>query len=458
MNEDWRMMYESILAEYLDFKLPHFIPRTSCKLALHKPAQNNLISVLVGVRRSGKTFYLYQLVAELLKKGIARETILHLSLDDDRFRPYKEHMLSTLLDEYFAMVPKAKEGCYLFLDEIQEVPNWESFIRRIQEHYPITIVLTGSSSKLLSKEISTLLRGRALAYEMWPLSFKEFLQFHAIEEPASHLMTKANELKLKKAFNNYLTIGGFPAIQFLDPLSRIKMLQTYAEQIVTKDIVERFNTSSIWLAERFSLNALRSTGLVFSVNNEVKTLRGLGMPGNAAKLYELLDDFEDANLIFHIANYHLSIKENPKAAYKVYSVDSGLSLAVAPASHLDIGQRLETVIFVELKRRLQGMRDRVIARYVTSTCPEVDFIVGDVHLVQDYALIQVAAIDSIDSLSEKKRKAELGNLETAMKETGLSQSWLITFGQDQDIQVSSGLIHVISAWRFLCDDSVLGIS
>lgn len=448
-------MYESILAEYLDFQLPKFVERTACKLTLPKPARNNLISVLVGVRRSGKTFYLYQLIHELLKEGISREAILHLSLDDDRFRPYKEHMLSTLLEEYFAMAPQAKTGCYLFLDEIQEVPNWESFIRRVQEQYPVTIVLTGSSSKLLSKEISTLLRGRAIAYEMWPLSFSEYLDFHEIKKPSSmSLVTKSDALNLQNSFRNFLNIGGFPAIQFLDSLTRIKVLQTYAEQIVAKDIVERFNTSSIWLAERFSINALRSTGLVFSVNNEVKILRSVGMPGNAAKLYELLDDFEDANLIFHIANYHLSIKENPKAAYKVYSVDSGLSLAVAPASHLDLGQRLETATFIELKRRLQGMRDRVIARYTTQTCPEVDFIIGDVHLIQNYMLIQVCAIDSLDLIPERKRAAELKNLEIAMKETGLSESWIITLGDDKDIEVSSGVIHCMSAWRFMLNDGL----
>lgn len=445
-------MYESVISEYLDFTLPQYVPRKDCKLSLQQPAQNNLISVVVGVRRSGKTFYLYQLMNDLLSKGVPKDHIFHLSLDDDRFRPYKEHMLATVFDEYLALVPTAREGCYLFLDEIQDVPQWESFIRRIQEQYPVTIVLTGSSSKLLSKDIPTLLRGRALTYEIWPLSFREYLAFHDIAIPQNlSRLTKTDALRLKNEFATYLEVGGFPGVQFLDALSRTKMLQAYAEQIVAKDIVERFETASIRLAERFSINALRSTGMVFSVNKEVKQMRGAGLSGNAAKLYGLLDDFEDASLIFHISNYHLSIKENPKAAYKVYSVDSGLSLAVASASHLDLGQRLETAVFIELKRRLQGMRDRVISRYATPTCPEVDFLVGDVGLAKGYELLQVSAADALNELSEKRRAAELGNLETAMRETKLEESWLVTLDELANIAVSSGTIHVVPAWHFMLD-------
>lgn len=443
-------MYESIIAEYLDMSLPTYVPRDDCGIKLSAPARNNPIQVIVGVRRCGKTYYLYQLMDGLIKNGWKRDLLFHLSLDDDRFRPYPDHLLSDLLDEYFTMVPDAKKGCYLFLDEIQDIPDWESFIRRVSEQYPVSIVLTGSSSKLLSHDIPTLLRGRALSYEMWPLSFKEYMRFHKIDPPKHNgVFTKQDDLRLKDAFLRYLDTGGFPGVQNMDALDRTRMLQSYAEQIVAKDIVERFESATLRVAERFAMNALRSTGLSFSVNKELKRMRSTGLPGNSAKLYALLDDLEDANLVFHISDYERSVKENPKSAYKVYSVDPGLSLAVAPASHIDIGQRLESAIFIELKRRIAGMRDRAITSYSGTGCPEVDFLIGDVLMEKEYQLIQVAVETGSDEPSSKKFRSEVGNLTTAMRLTNLEEGWMITLAKNEEITTPSGHIHVVPAWQWM---------
>lgn len=446
-------MYESIILEYLDLPIPTYIERDDIGLELDKPARNNPVRVIVGVRRCGKTYYLYQLMNELLQNGCNKDLILHLSFDDDRFRPYPEHLLANILDEYFALVPEAKNGCYLFLDEIQDVPDWESFIRRTSEQYPVSIVLTGSSSKLLSRDIPTLLRGRALSYDMWPLSFKEYLRFHEIPLPRRKgYITKQDDLRLKKAFEDYLDRGGFPGVQHMTTLDRIRMLQSYADQIVVKDIVERFESAPLRVAERFATNALRSTGLIFSVNKELKRMRSAGLPGNSLKLYALLDDLQDANLIFHITNYELSIKDNPKSAYKVYSVDSGLSLSVAPASHVDIGQRLETAVFVELKRRSSGLRDRAITSYSGTNCPEVDFLIGDIQFETEHQLLQVAVDLGTNDLSGKKRRSEVGNLEIAMGQTGSNEGWMITLSSQEEIETPNGTIHVIPAWRWMLED------
>lgn len=325
---------------------------------------------------------MYQLMGDLIASGVPRELVFHFTFDDDRLEPLANDTASQVLEAYFRLVPQAREGCYLLFDEIQDLPNWTKFVRRISEQHETTIVLTGSSSKLLSRDIPSHLRGRSLATEMWPLSFKEFCAFRSIDRRQyGGVHTAATSARLEAAFADYLEVGGFPAVQQLGAHTRIRMLQTYASEILTKDVVERFGTTSLRIAERFARNALRSTGLRFSVNAQLKDIRRSNLSVSDERLYALLDDLEDSHLVFRTSSHSLSIKENPKAAYRVYSVDAGLALAVAPAGHLDRGQRLETAVYVELKRRSGSNRLNAITSYSGEGCPEVDFLVGDVELV-----------------------------------------------------------------------------
>lgn len=453
------MSLSSLIAEYLDFQIPPYVTRDSAVIDVPEPARNNVIYTITGVRRCGKTFAMYQLMDRLLKSGVPRTRLFHFSFDDERIMPFTDHTLADLLDTYFRMVPDAQEGCYLLFDEMQEAPYWTNFIRRIAEQYNVTIVLTGSSSKLLSSDIPTNLRGRSLSREMWPLSFEEYCLFRGIATTSvAGEYTEAARRQLQTAFGDYLAKGGFPAVQRMGTLDRMRMLQGYADEIVTKDVLERFGTTSLRVASRFSRSALRSTGLKFSVNAQVKAMRGSQVSVTSGRLYDLMDDFEDAHLLFKVGAFTRSIRDNPKSAYKVYSVDPGLSLAVAPANHLDLGQRLETAVFVELKRRYGGNRTNTIASYSADNCPEVDFIVGDEATGEPYQLIQVAAHTGIDrtvvaggfgdrSLSAKFR-SEVGNLSAAMGNTGFGCGTLVSLDEEGQITVPGGVIDVIPAWRW----------
>lgn len=448
-------MYESLVAEYLDFSLPCYIPREDVTLSLPEPVQHNVIYTIVGVRRCGKTFFMYQLMDQLMKRGVPRSRILHFSFDDERIMPFGDHTLSDLLDAYYKLSPDAREGCYLFFDEIQDAPYWTNFVRRISEQHKVTIVLTGSSSKMLSTDIPTNFRGRSLSREMWPLSFREFCAFNSMPLERGRTAYSAEcRGQLETLFDQYMQVGGFPAVQGLPLLDRIQLLQGYAGEIVTKDVLERFGTTSFRVADRFARNALRSTGLKFSVNKQVKDMRSAGVSVSDEKLYALMDDLEDAHLLFKVSDYTLSIKDNPKSSYKVYSVDPGLALSMAPASHLDEGQRLETAVFLELKRRFGSDRSNAIASYSAVDCPEVDFVVGDVALSNQYQLIQVAVHSGVEQpkgVYSKKYKSELGNLETAMRLTGLSRGTLVTKEEEGSVEVSSGKIEFVPAWKWFLD-------
>ena len=447
-------MYESLVAEYIDYELPYFVRRRDDLGHLPTPERRNIIHSIIGVRRCGKTFRLFQLMSDLMRDGFDRRKLFYFPFDDDRLGEPDEQTASKVLDAYYKLVPEALDGCYLFFDEIQEMPRWEAFVRRVSEQDKVTLVITGSSSKLLSTDIHTKLRGRSLPLEMWPLSFAEYCDFNGIDATSiggSFAPRTAGALSV--AFERYLDCGGFPAVQELDKVVRSRILQGYAEEIMTKDVLERFGNASYRVGRRFALSALRSTGLKFSVNKQVKTMRSFGLTLSNESAYALLDDFEDAHLAFKVADYHLSVKANPKSAYKIYSVDPGLSFAVAPAGRLDLGQRLETAVFVELMRRNGANRDNVIARYSTPACPEVDFVVGDCLLDKAYNLIQVAAESGMTGPdyaegNAKKAKSELGNLEVAMGETGLQESTLITLDEEADVRMGTGTVRIVPAWKW----------
>ena len=445
-------MYESVVAEYLEFELPDRVNRNLGGLELPKPAAHNPVLSIIGVRRCGKTFALYQLIDELRESGVPQEHMLYFDFDDERLDLDSPTCASDVLDAYYKLVPEARDGCYLFLDEIQEVACWQAFVRRVSEHGKVTMVISGSSSKLLSTDIPTELRGRSLSYRMWPLSFVEYCQFHGVNaESRAGVYAKRVSDGLESAFEDYLSVGGFPAVQDMAPLTRTQMLQAYAEQVVTRDVIERFGTVQYRVARRFSRNALRSTGLSFSVNKQVKNLRSLGISVSTEKAYALLDDLEDAHLVFWVGDYSLSVRDNPRTVQKAYAVDPGLALAVAPASHLDVGQRLETVVFLELKRRYGMDREGVIASYHAEDVPEVDFVVGDASLDEQYALVQVAE-DIGDPQGDKAQRAryrrEVGSLEAAMRRCGLERGTIVTLAQEASISTESGDIDVVPAWKW----------
>ena len=451
-------MYESIVAEYLEFELPRRVNRDLGDLELPKPEAHNPVLSIIGVRRCGKTFTLYQLIDELRGSGVPRKRILYFDFDDDRLDLDSPTCASDVLDAYYKLVPEARDGCYLFLDEIQEVARWQSFVRRVSEHGKVTMVISGSSSKLLSTDIPTELRGRSLSHRIWPLSFAEYCHFHDVNvESHSGVFSKRVSDGLENAFEDYLSRGGFPAVQDMTPLARTQMLQAYAEQVVTRDVIERFGTVQYRVARRLARNALRSTGLSFSVNKQVKNMRSLGISVGTEKAYALLDDLEDAHLVFWVGDYNLSVRDNPRSVQKAYAVDPGLALAVAQASHLDVGQRLETVVFLELKRRYGMNREGVIASYHAEDVPEVDFVVGDASLEEQYLLVQVAE-DIGDKRGDKMQRAryrrEVGSLEAAMRRCGLARATIVTLEQEASIDTELGSIAVVPAWKWCLQEGL----
>ena len=361
--------------------------------------------------------------------------------------------MSDILEEYWRQVPSARmKGCYLFLDEVQETDGWQGVCQRLAEHESVTLVITGSSSKLSADEIATQFRGRSQEHAMHPLSFREYCAFHRIETPDMSAgagvpaVSPRQRTDLDSAYDRYLIEGGFPGVQELDAGSRIQILQAYLRDVVARDILERSGRTDIALANQVGLFCLRNTGCDLSVNSLLDALKSVGYRASWEKINELVRLFQQAHLIGLLPEYSTSLAPKTTTTDKVYAVDQGMAYATSRANQQDLGKRLETAIYAELMRRTANGRLETVTSFTapTQAREKVDFLVGDALASEPYALYQV----TVDMTAEKTRRREVGSLEVAMAKTGIKDANIITLREATQIETEHGVIEVIPAWKW----------
>lgn len=335
------------------------------------PEAPNKIKVAIGMRRVGKTYFLFEYILKMLHDEVDRTSILYINFEDDRLLPLNEQKLAKLLDSFYSLYPKNHERkCYLFLDEIQNVDNWPIVIRRFYDTKNVEIFLTGSSAKLLSKEIATSLRGRSLAVEIWPYSFNEFIRAKNISIERSLYDNKAQD-KLTQAFHAYLSEGGFPEVLLFNSDTRQKTLQEYIDIVIYRDIIERHHIKNPSLIKYMIVSMIHNVARPFSINKFYNDLKSQGYQISKDMLYEYADHIEDAFLAFSVALSDKSIRKvqtNPK---KLYAIDPGLVRALTLDYDDDLGRLFENIVFLDLKR--SGCN---VSYYMTSAERyEIDFFV-----------------------------------------------------------------------------------
>lgn len=334
------------------------------------PDAPNKIKVAIGIRRAGKTYFVYQTILSLLKSGIDRSRILFINFEDDRLLPIDQKKMAKLIEAFYSLYPENHERkCYLFLDEVQNVEDWSTVVRRLYDSKNVELYLTGSSAKLLSTEIATNLRGRSLAVEIWPYSFNEYMRAKDIEINRG-LFDKKTQDKLTKIFESYLSEGGFPEIISFNPDVQQQILQEYLDVVIYRDIIERHQVRNPTLIKYMILSMIRNVAKPFAINKFYNDLRSQGYSVTKDNLYDYLKYIEDAYLAFSVPLFDKSIRKihtNPK---KLYAIDSGLVRALTLDYENDIGRLFENIIFLELKRL--GCK---ISYYLTADRYEVDFLV-----------------------------------------------------------------------------------
>jgi predicted AAA+ superfamily ATPase len=335
------------------------------------PKVPNKIKVAIGMRRVGKTFFLYQEIKRLIEdEKIPWERFLNLNFEDDRLLPCSQEKLRDLLESFYKLYPENhNHTCYLFLDEIQLVEDWSLVIRRFFDSKKVQIYLSGSSAKLLSKEIATELRGRSLSIEIWPYSFDEYLLATNMTFK-SDLLGQQNRDILHQSLRYYLYHGGFPEIIAMPENESRQVLQDYVELVIMRDIIERYNIKNIALIKYMIKTLLKNASCSFSVNKLYNDIKSQGMSGARSVLYDYLGYLEDAYLIFSIPLFSESLRQEQSNPRKIYAIDPGLVKAYTFSLNDNFGHLFENLIFLDLKRT-----NHKIYYYLTKEKYEIDFFV-----------------------------------------------------------------------------------
>ncbi len=244
------------------------------------------------MRRCGKSTYLHQIIQKLLNKGVSPQNILYLNFFDDRLHNLRHDNLSIILDAYYSLFPekKSREKVYCFFDEIQAVTGWEPFVDRLMRTENCQVYLTGSSAHMLSTEIATQMRGRALSWELFPFSFREFL--NAGDVDFSNPLSSKKQLLIRKAFEEYWLTGGFPEVFKLDKNLRIKIHQEYFQAILFRDLVERHDVSHPKAVSDLAYWLVDNTASMYSINKLTGYLKSLGHKVPKATVSDYLKWFE----------------------------------------------------------------------------------------------------------------------------------------------------------------------
>jgi len=396
---------------------------------LKKLSQAKEIIVLKGVRRSGKSTLLLNEQKRLLKT-LNPKNILFVNLEDMRFNEFdKTTLLEDIKNVYLEYIAP-KGDIVLMLDEIQNIPLWEKWVLKEYELTNNQIYITGSNSHLLSSEFSTALSGRYLSLDVYPLSFKEFLEFKGIKisSKAEYINQK---IHIAHLFREYMQFGGFPKITLLeDEELKKELLGSYYDTILLKDIVARYKLKNY--------NLLNELATFLLINNS--TINALNkLKNNFNVSFDLIKDYVEyltnAYMIFTINKFDFSYKKQIANPKKFYSIDTGLSNRFSFSKNQ--GSNLENIVFLELKRRYKE-----IYYYKTNNNLECDFYVKDANLA-----IQV----SVTLDDEKTLKRELRVFKELQKELKNITPLLITMDETQKYQYEDMTILAINVIEWILD-------
>jgi predicted AAA+ superfamily ATPase len=395
------------------------------------------VDAVIGMRRVGKSWLLASRMRQLLDAGIPRSRILHVEFEDDRLAELRTENLHRIEEAFYALHPESHgKECWYFFDEIQNAPGWERFVRRLLGNRNLHLAITGSSAKLLSTEIATSLRGRALTTEVLPFSFREALRHRDIEAPTRWPVPQGTRAKLRHEFDRYLTVGGFPEVQD-DDEHRQRILQGYLDATILRDIVERHALTNAPLLRAIVRRLLRSAGSKTSVNALAQDLKSLGMVFGRASVYELLEHIQDAYLVFLLPLHAQSERRRQVNPRKVYAIDHGLVRACVGRRSEDFGHHLENLVYLELRRR-----GEVAGYHLTASGREVDFVtgpLGEPHLIQACANLGDAST----------RERELGALAEAMDELDCERGTVVTLDEASTVEHEGREMEIVPAWQWL---------
>lgn len=408
---------------------------TILKRELEVSVDSESIITIMGPRRAGKTYYMFHLM------GLFND-VIYISFDDYRLNTIKYDELEDVIEIYtelYGIKPKV-----LFLDEIQEVPKWELAVRTFHNLKKYKIFITGSSSKMLSREIATQLRGRTLSYLLLPFSFREYL--NAVKTEVGKDPGKEKISDLKRHLRDYLEFGGFPKVIFEN--EKIGTLREYSDLILFKDFVERHNIKNTNLARYLHESIIQNFSREISVNSLFEKARASSIKVTKSTVYDYLNGLQDTVFFFFVGRYSKKVHLRASWPKKVYLADTGLS-KIARFSE-DTGRLMENAVFLELMRR-RNINRLLDIYYLNDQKGEVDFLLKKADKITQ--LIQVTY--ELNSENMKRKTESLIRASEALKCDSLI---IITWDREEILTINKKKIVVIPLWKWLTQALCLGIN
>lgn len=424
----------SILNEwnYWDKPAPEFYPRKDYQEKIDTYLQSGEIIILKGIRRSGKSTLMINHIRHLMNKGVKTAEILLVNFEDPRFNGELDSGLLEQIFEVYKEYINNESRPHIFLDEVQNVAQWEKWLLTGYELNKAHFYVTGSSSRLLSKEFGTALSGRHLAITVFPLSFKEYLLFGDKPLPDKKMLT-TEKISYKKAFNDFIITGGFPKIHSLsNDLKRTEIIMYY-ETIILKDIVARHNLKSYDNVKKVALYLLSNVGKPFNLNKIRESLQ---------LSYDLADKYfeylRDTFLVMEINQFDYSLKKQFSNRRKVYCIDNGMLSYTSFRISEDYGRYLENLVFVELSRRGKDI-------YFYSGKNECDFVIKDGNHIR--SAIQVCRTLQDDQTKQR----ELGGLLEAIETYKLTEGLILTEDDEKTLKLDNITVNIKPVWKWLLE-------
>ncbi len=383
--------------------------------------ENEANYAFTGLRRSGKSYYLYQIIQEKLTKE-NYEQLLLINFEDERLLELTHQDLHYILDAYFELFELEP---LIFLDEIQNVPHWQKFVRRLADDGR-RIYVTGSNAEMLSHEIATTLGGRFITKEVLPLSFQEYLIFKDFQVSSKSKYT-SERFKIMKEYEAYLNFGGFP--ELLQMKDKREFLSSVYQKLFYGDLIARYKVENVLALKLMVKKLAESVNNETSVNRIKNLIKSTGISIGSNTLFDYLNYLESSYLVATISNFHSKFAEK-ETNKKYYFLDTGilgLFLSDQPT------KLLENQIYIELRRRGE-------TPYFLKRTTEVDF-----YIPEKETLIQV----SYSITNPETEEREVKGLKAAMKAFAITTSYIITYDETKEIEVGEGIIKVIPAWQWL---------
>ena len=420
-----------IVGEWIEeTALPKLVPRTIEPI---NPERLRDILAIVGPRRSGKTFLMYQLISSLLETGRwTKKDILFVDFEDYRMKGFRTEEVDSLFVAFNQLA--GRYPTFLFFDEVQYLPDWSRVLRTLHNRGRYRIIISGSNSKLLEREVATELRGRYKDFLLLPFCFREFLNFHQIAYTPALLHTSARG-RILRAFDEYIKDGGFPEVLACETaMEKRRLLQTYYNTIFYRDILERFNIKAKAILDGMMNYVVNTPSELFSISSFEKQLQSKEIPGSKRTIANYLRYLQDA--FFVIANEKFSYSPrhrlmNPK---KVYLSDTGFLMLSTPFSE-NRGKILENVVAVELFRREQEM-------FYFKGRHECDFILKGG--TRSHEAIQVCW-----ELRPQNEKREFQGLMEAMAHLKLRKGIVLTYAQEETKKINGKTVSIYPVWKWL---------